>query len=339
MSDGRVLVTGAAGFIGGACAREFSSRGWDVTALVHRREPEGLSGARIIRASITERDQLISALCGEGPFDAVVHCAGRASDVGRDHEFRAANHQGVLNIIECMEPAGIRRLVHISTTDVYGIRDFVSAGEDTPFLNNLRNPYPKYKILAERDIAEKLPAERYVILRPAAVWGEGDTTLLPRILSFLRTSPFIFHFGKWRGRNRWPLAHVSNVARAAFLGASCNDALGQAYNVVDPEHTTIDEYYRMLIRACLPEKAGMRSVSVPFWVGWTIGVASSLLSNALNRPLPLFEPSLYGLYSVSRDLDFSGKRLQQLFATHGEEFVSRESGLRSIAPPDESVPA
>ena len=324
MSHRRVLITGAAGFIGSACVREFLERAWDVTALIHRRMPENWEGARIIQASMTDKDGLTAALVDSGPFDAVINCAGRASDIGRDREFRSVNYRGVLNLIECMSPAHIGRLIHISTTDVYGIRDFQDADETTPFGNNLHNPYPKYKILAEKAITEMLPPQKHVILRPGAVWGRGDTTILPRVIGFLRKSPYIVHFGKWRGRNRWPLAHVSNVALAAYLGASCDDTLGEAYNVVDTERTTIEEYYRMVIQKCLPEKSGMKSITLPLTTGWIYGAVSSMLSNLFNLKQPLFDPSLYGLYSVSRNLDFSSRKLQDLFTRHGQASISKD---------------
>ncbi len=58
-----------------------------------------------------------------------------------------------------------------------------------------------------------------------------------------------------------------------------------------------------------------------------VGVVSSALSNIFGLQRPLFEPSLYGLYSVSRNLDLSSKKLQRLFTEHGEEFVNKQTGL------------
>jgi len=297
---------------------------------VHHRMPDGLEGARLVRGTLTDAGSLRRALAGEGPFDAAIHCAGRATDVGPDREFRRANFLGVVHLIECMRRVGIERLVHVSTTDVYGLRDFRNADESTPLADNLRNPYPKYKILAERAVRELLPPQRYVILRPGIVWGPGDTTILPRVLDFLRAGSFLVHFGRWRGANRWPLAHVENVARAAFLAADRDDCAGQAYNVVDPEHTTIDEYYRLVAEAFGLRGAARKSVTLPFLIGWAIGCVSTALSNALGRDRPVFDPSRYGLYSVSRNLDFSSEKLQRLFARHGERFVDRRCGFARL---------
>jgi 2-alkyl-3-oxoalkanoate reductase len=336
-----VLVTGAAGFIGGACVREFVRRGWRVTALVHRNLPSHLEeleragSVSLVRASITDGEPLREALARfqehqGAAFCAVVHCAGRATDIGRDSRFRSANFDGLKNVAAFLKGHPPGRLIHISTTDVYGLKDFRDADEDTPLCNNTGNPYPKYKILAEKWIRQNLPPERFVILRPAAVWGPGDTTILPRILQFLRSSPAIFHFGKWRGRNRWPLAYIRNVAAAAALACGREEALGCAFNVLDGERTSIEEFYRILLATFFPERADLRSVTLPFAAGWVLGCGSTSLSNILGRSHPLFDPSLYGLTSVSVDLDFSNRRLADLFSFAGETLVDRETAIGEL---------
>ncbi|MFA6135504.1 MAG: NAD-dependent epimerase/dehydratase family protein [Phycisphaerae bacterium] len=317
----RILVTGAAGFIGNACAREFLSRGFRVTAMAHRRDPQGLAGAELIRASLSDRQALAAVLAGGGPFDAVVHCAGLASDVASPARLMEANCHGTANLARCLLQVPTGRLVHISTTDVYGLRDFVDADESTPLQDNRRNGYPKSKILAEQFITTHLPADRYVLLRPGAVCGQGDTTILPRVLDFLRHSRVVVHFGRWRGSNRWPLANVRNVAKAAVLASTCDQALGQAYNVADPQVTTVEQYYRWALRTFLPDKAAIKSITVPLSVAWPYAQASTCLSRLLGRDHPLFEPSLYALYSIASNLDFSSRKLQQLFERHGEVFT------------------
>jgi len=323
-----VLVTGAAGFIGGACLEEFLAAGWRVTALVHRRvtprlarlEEEGRLS--LVRGSICRRDRVRAALAdhievaGRG-FDALVHCAGRASDLGPDRLFRRVNLEGTANLVECMERLPLGRLVHLSTTDVYGVKDFRGCDEGAPLERRPLNPYPRYKILAERVIREGLPPERRVILRPAFVWGPGDTTIQPRVLAFLRASPWILHFGRWRGTNRWPLAWIGNLTRLVRLAATCPETRGRTYNVVDPDRVSLDEYYRLLLAIHLPGKKPPRSVTLPLWVGLAVGGCSTLLANLLRRDRPLFDPTLYGLRHAAADQDFSSSRAQQLLARHG----------------------
>ncbi len=87
----------------------------------------------------------------------------------------------------------------------------------------------------------------------------------------------------------------------------------------------------MLLGIFAPKKAAMRAVALPFWIGYLIGVAATGVSSLLGRKHPLFEPSLYGLYSGSKDLDFSGRKLAAFFARHGERMVTRDEGLAELA--------
>jgi 2-alkyl-3-oxoalkanoate reductase len=334
------LVTGAAGFIGGYVVEEFVARGWHVVALVHRRQSPRLGElsaagrATVVRGDATDPDlaeRTILPALGAGGLAAIVHCAGRASDVGRWAAFRRANLDAVRNLAALAASTQSCRFVFISTTDVYGLRDFHGEAEDElPLANNTSNPYPEFKIQAEEHIRHALPPESWAVIRPAAVWGVGDRTLTPRIVSFLRSSPCIMHFGRWRGRNRWPLAHVRNVASAAYAAATLPEAGGLATNVLDDEFTTCDELYRLLAEVYLPGRK-LASVTVPVWAAWPWAAAVSALSGALNLPHPLADPSLYALRTVSSSLDFGNRRLHALLDAAGRRLVTRDEGLHELA--------
>lgn len=174
-----------------------------------------------------------------------------------------------------------------------------------------------------------MPPDKWSIIRPAQVWGVGDKTLTPRIVNFLRHAPCIVHFGKWRGANRWPLAHVRNVATAALLAATAPEAAGQAINIVDNEHTSIESFYRLLASVYLPDKT-FRSITIPFWCGVVYGAIISALSNLFNLDHPLADPSLYALYSISHNLDFGNQRMQALFQTYGNPIITRDEGVAEL---------
>ena len=336
-----VLVTGAAGFIGRNAAEAFAAEGWHVVALVHRRScPElerlaAAGAATLVRGDVTDlralRDALAAALKARGAtLEAIVHCAGRASDVGWRREFRRTNFESVCGLVELTREWNVGRFVFVSTSDVYGLRDFHGETEDElPLGAHPHNPYPEFKLAAEAHIRSKFSYDRYSIVRPAQVWGVGDATLTPRIVDFLRGSPWIVHFGPWRGRNRWPLAHVRNVAAALVAAATLPEAAGRAFTVADDEHTSMEEFYRILARIYLPEKQ-FRSVTLPFWLGVVIGAAVSGLSNALNLKRPFMDPSHYALYAVSRNLDFSNAALKHLLAKAGVALVTRDEGVREL---------
>ena len=322
-----VLVTGAAGFIGLHTVKEFASRGWFVYALVHRSrsaelsELENAGKVKILSADITCFESMKSVVvqCGKSP-DAIVHCAGRASDIGWASQFRRTNFESVKHLVELVKEQKVGRFVFVSSTDVYGMKDFCGQTEDElDYDETGRNNYPKYKILAEKWIKGNLPAERYSIVRPAAVWGDDDPTLTKRIRDFHAWSPFIVHFGKWKGRNRWPMVHVSEVARANFLAAVLPQAAGEAFNVLEKQKVSIDDFYRMIAEKYFPGKK-FKTVVLPFWIGFVIGGFVSFVSNMLNLKGPIFDPSLYALQSVSSNLDFNCEKFQNLDNTNGIYF-------------------
>lgn len=337
----QAFITGAAGFIGGYIANRFMEEGWHVLALIHRRaspELERLASAgriRIIRCDLKNSAAIEQALRDElqrsgQPLDAIVHCAGRASDTGRRSEFRKTNYEATEALVQISRRLDVPRFVFISTTDVYGLRDHCGEQEDElPLLAHPDNPYPVFKIRAEQTIRNALPPERFAIIRPAQVWGAGDRTLTPRIVNFLMTSPWIVHFGKWKGRNRWPLAHVRNVAMATFLAAADPEAGGLAINVVDNERTAMDEFYRMLAAVYLPGKR-LRTIVLPFWTGQLIGGFISAVSNLLNLDRPFTDPSYYALYSVSRNLDFGNRRMNELLKRADRRAVTRDEGFEEL---------
>ena len=295
-----VLVTGAGGFIGGHIARRFAAAGWRVTGLVHRRRPkEPVQGAEYVEGDISDVAALGRLVESIAP-DVIVHAAALASDVGPDSIFRKLNYESVVTLA----PLAKRKFVFISSADVYGIRDF--DGDDVTglkFDDNLHNPYPRYKIKSELWLKANLPPERFACVRPAAVWGPGDETLERRVADFLRASPFIVHFGRWRGRNRWPLADVRRVAEAAYLAATTSRWDGDGVTVVDSRKVTAEEFYRETAARLFPGRR-YRTVCLPMWLGVCIGRLSSFIASVMRRTHVPFDPSYYALKTVSSNLDF-----------------------------------
>jgi nucleoside-diphosphate-sugar epimerase len=312
-----------------------------VVALVHRRSSpvlerlEAGGAVTIVRGDVTDpasfEGQLRSVLeTRKAALEAVVHAAGRASDVGRRRAFRETNFESVRAIGAMVTRLNAGRFVFVSTTDVYGMDDFHGEGEDElPLTDRPSNPYPEFKVASERWIRENLPADKYAIVRPAAVWGVDDPTLTKRVADFLRASPWIVHFGKWRGRNRWPLAHVRNVADALFIAATLPGAAGKAVNVLDSEFTSTDEFYRIVASVYCPGKR-FRTFTLPLWLVRPFAAAVSAVSNALNLDHPFLDPSSYALNVVSSNLDFGNGRFLDLMRAEGLTPVTREEGVRAL---------
>ncbi|WP_326826510.1 NAD-dependent epimerase/dehydratase family protein [Streptosporangium sp. NBC_01756] len=224
-------MTGASGFVGGAVCRAAVQRGWRVSAFGRRPsvEPGQLGGA-----PYTSWD-----LLGAGPeppeVDAVIHCAGSVTDWGRPRDIWAANVDGTRGAAAAFPGA---RFVHVSTASVYDpFRPTVMATEDMAPVSRYLNAYGAAKAAAERTL------RRAVVLRPHAVYGRGDTTLLPRVLGAVRGRRLL---AVGDGRQRVSLTSVDNLVEACLLAAAGPVGHG-VFNVTDAEPVVLDDALRAIL--------------------------------------------------------------------------------------------
>ncbi len=302
----KLLVTGAGGYIGSNAAEYFVKQGFTVTGMVRDRVADrfAASGASAVRGNLCDFDSLDKIFENEG-FDAVIHIAARARDVGKDSLFAKPNFEAVKHLAHLCMKHPVKRFVYLSTADVYGLHDFHGETEDElEFDSAVKNPYPKYKILSEQWLKEHMPSEKFSCVRPCVVFGNGDTTITPRAVEFLKSSPYAVHFGKWRGQNRWPLAHVENVCKSLHAAMILPEAGGRGVTVLDSRYTTIRQYYRELAAEYLPGKR-IRELFLPVWTIAPLAWFSSTFSTEE----PLFDPTLYALDTITHNLDFSNARM------------------------------
>ena len=307
-----VLVTGAGGFIGLNTVKMYSEYNWRVLALVHNKIPHelyNLNNVEVIKGDVTD-EEFMSQFSKQ--IDIVAHVAGLAKDIGSDEKFRKLNFEPIKHLSKLPKD----KIVYVSSSDVYGIKDFNNADENTPLLEYPKNPYPKYKIISELWLREN--CSKYVIIRPAAVWGEGDLTLEKRVVDFLETSPYIVHFGKWKGKCRWPLANVKNVAKTIVAVSETDKFDNEAITIIDPEKTTIDEYYRTIASKNFPDKK-FKNLYLPMWTGKLLGFISTTVSNLIGLKEPLFDPTFYAVHHVSSNLDFSCDKMLEAIKTLDEK--------------------
>jgi 2-alkyl-3-oxoalkanoate reductase len=211
----RVAVTGAAGFCGSAVARLAAARGADVLCLGRRPGPVG----RHVRWDATRADPDLAGA------DAVIHLAAAVGDPGRDPaaeaRFHAVNVDGTARLLHA---AAGRPVVWVSSASVYRPGRYPRpVTEDHPADGQL-SAYGRTKAAGER-LARDAGA---AVLRPRAVYGDGDRHLLPR-LRRLR-----------RGGRAWlpgpdvplSLTAVQNLADACLAALTWPPG---TYNIADAE--------------------------------------------------------------------------------------------------------
>lgn len=229
-----MLVTGASGFVGGALLRRLAAEGGHDAVGLSRRPPAEATGTRWCAADLERAlgPQLPADLAGWQP-EVVVHAAARVSPWGPPARFVAQNVTATQHLLDWAaalpQPP---RVVHVSTSSVhYTSHDQLGIREDDPLPARPINAYAATKRAAE-DLVRGY-AGPWVVLRPRAVIGPGDTHLLPRVLDAARRGalPAIVRDPPAMG----DLVDIDTLVGYLLRAATTPEALGRTINVSNGE--------------------------------------------------------------------------------------------------------
>src|SRR5919199_64753 len=176
----RAFVTGATGFIGGHVARKLRERGDEVVALV--RSPEKATALRELGCELVAGDLSDAPAIRRGceGADSVFHI-GAVYKVGIPAKEREpmydANVRGTERVLDAAMEAGVRRIVYVSTVNVFGntngqvVDESYRRDESEGFLSCYDETKYRSHEVAEDRIGKGYPI---VIVQPGGVYGPGD---------------------------------------------------------------------------------------------------------------------------------------------------------------------
>jgi nucleoside-diphosphate-sugar epimerase len=247
------------------------------------RRLEGLGAAvEAVSGDVTDPAAVDRAVAGA---ETVFHVAGtfREPDVSDDW-YREVNVEAVRHVVEAARRHGVRRVVHTSTVGIHGSMDEGPATEESPVRPD--GIYEETKAagdaLALAEAAAASGGPEIVVLRPAPVYGPGDTRLVK--LFRLAGAPRPVLLGD--GRARYQMVHVRDLAEAFLLAARRPEAAGQAFIVAGEERPSVNELVAAVARAQgLPEP---RPVHLPAAPVRRLAHACEILCRPLGISPPLY---------------------------------------------------
>jgi nucleoside-diphosphate-sugar epimerase len=251
----RVFVTGATGFIGSLVVKDLIAAGHQVIGVYRSDEKApalAAAGAEVYRGSIDDPDSLKD---GAARSDGVIHLAF-------NHDFsrfgaNCETDRCVIKALGSVLAGSDRPLIVTSGTTIAKVAPGEPATEDAPSITS--DDFPR---AASEEATADVAADgvNTSVVRLPQVHDPERQGLISAWIAIAREKGILAYIGE--GRNRWPAAHISDVARLYRLAIEKSEP-GAIYNAVAEEGVpareiaeTIGRRLKLPVKSLAPEEAG-----------------------------------------------------------------------------------
>ncbi|CAI8952586.1 NAD-dependent 4,6-dehydratase LegB [Methylocaldum szegediense] len=255
MTEQTVLVTGGDGFIGSHLVEQLVSRGYRVRALAQYNSFNSwgwlediscLSAVDVVTGDIRDPHFCRQLLRG---VDSVFHLAAL---IAIPYSYRApdsyidTNVKGTLNICQAALEAGVKRVIHTSTSEVYGTAQYVPIDEKHPL--QPQSPYSASKIAADQIAlsfyhAFGLPV---TVARPFNTYGprQSARAVIPTIISQIAHGYRRIKLGDVTPTRDFN--YVDDTCRGFLAIADAEDVNGETINIGSNTEISISETFALI---------------------------------------------------------------------------------------------
>ena len=238
------LITGGAGFLGINLARYLVHKGHHVIVLdiAPFDYEDMIRKVEVVNADVRSLNALKAATKG---VDVIVHTAA-ALPLYPAEEIYATEVQGTKNVLEAAKENGVSRVIHISSTAVYGIPDHHPLYETDKLVGV--GPYGEAKIEAEKACEEYRKKGLCVpVLRPKSFVGPERLGVFAIYYDWIRSGKNIPIVGN--GKNKYQLLDVEDLCDAIYLCATKDEKkVNDTFNIGAKEYTTMKEDFGEVLK-------------------------------------------------------------------------------------------
>jgi len=249
---GRVLVTGADGFIGSHLTEALVEAGHDVRAMVLynavgawgwlEQSPESVRHQiEVVPCDVRDPHGIRSAMSG---CDVVLHLAaliGIPFSYQSPDAYVDTNIRGTLNVLQAARDLGVRRVVHTSTSEVYGTARYVPIDEEHPQIG--QSPYSATKIGADQlalsfHAAFELPV---TVLRPFNTYGprQSARAVIPTVISQIASGQTTVELGSVLPTRDF--TYVTDTTKGYLAALDSDRCLGETINLGSGSERSVKE--------------------------------------------------------------------------------------------------
>lgn len=271
----RIIITGAAGFLGGRTAKYMAQhfKEYSIVATSRRdyRKHELEEAGCIFKAGDLANADFCKQLTQNA--EIIVHCAALSSPWGNYEDFYKSNVVATENLLNAAIENKVEKFVLISTPSIYfNYHERFNVSEAEALPTKMVNHYAATKLIAEKMVLEMhQKGIKTIALRPRAIIGAEDAVIFPRVLEAYKQ-------GKLKivgsGKNIVDLTCVQNVIEAILCCINApNTAYGEAYNITNGQPVKLWEALNQLLlgleltppKKHVPKKIALLAASLIEW--------------------------------------------------------------------------
>lgn len=250
----RILITGSSGMLGRALVKHLVGDGREVVGVDVRPTPDRTPEWQQHIGDVRDTALMTKAMAG---VDAVIHCAAALPSYSakQNHDI---NVNGARSVLTTSRQAGVKRVIHVSSTAVYGLPKVVPTAEEHP--REPVDPYTRAKAEAE-EVAEKFRDEGMCvsILRPKTFIGPGRMGLFAMIFEWAEEGHNFPILGSGNALIQM-LAIEDLISAMTSVLSAPEDVANDTYNLGAAEFGTLREDFQAVLDAA---GHGKRVVSLP----------------------------------------------------------------------------
>lgn len=255
LKNRKILVTGADGFIGSHLVEHLAGNGHDVRAFVlynsfgSRGWLDSTQLARNVEFVAGDVRDVQSVRAAMRGCQVVLHLAALISipySYQAPESYLDTNVRGTMNVLQAARDLEVERVVHTSTSEVYGTARFVPITEDHPLQG--QSPYSASKIAADQMATAYFSSYQVpvAIMRPFNTYGprQSARAVIPTVISQIAGGARMLRLGALHPTRDFN--YVGDAVRAFVATAEADDAVGEVINIGSNYEISIGDTARLI---------------------------------------------------------------------------------------------